>query len=200
MTILQLQPKTLGIMVEHELKRIVGIEMFEQLNDHGVPMAGVDIRNLDDTFVAASLRPVSILGLSGARRTGGDAHSLAGRPVEAEMKGGKARDYARGEFRFEQLVHEGAKVGLQDSTGDPALGAKEIENIARERRQARARSHRIENRAQTVLHAPPVPAGNMGEDVIDVRMAAQRDPRAKNKFVGGNFRGSAHLPRRWVPR
>ncbi len=187
-------------MVEHELKRIVGIEMLEQLKDHGVPIAGVDIRNLDDTVGAASLRRVSILGMFASSRVGGGVHSLRGRQVEAEMKRSKARDYARGEFRFEQLVHEGAKVGLQDSTGDAAFGAKEIENIARERGQARACSHRIEKRAQTVLHALPIAAGNMGEDVIDVRMAAQRDARAKHKFVGGNFRASALTPRRRIPR
>ncbi len=101
-------------MLEHELKRIVGIEMFEQLKDHPVPIAGVDIRNLDDTFVAASLGPVSILGVSSSHQIGGGVHSLPGRPVEVEIKRSKARDYARGEFRLEQLVHEGAKVGLQD--------------------------------------------------------------------------------------
>ncbi len=183
-------------MLEHELKRIVGIEMFEQLKDHPVPIAGVDIRNLDDTFVAASLGPVSILGVSSSHQIGGGVHSLPGRPVEVEIKRSKARDYARGEFRLEQLVHEGAKVGLQDSTCNAALGVKEIENIARERGQARACSHRIENCAQTLLHAPPIPAGNMGEDVIDVGMAAEGDARAKRKFVGGDFRASAFMARR----
>jgi hypothetical protein len=65
----------------------------------------------------------------------------------------------RGQVRTQDPGKETAKIWLQNSARDTAIGAHQIEDIACQRRQVATFGQGIENCALSLLHPLPVRAG-----------------------------------------
>lgn len=76
-----------------------------------------------------------------------------------------------GQVRTQDPGEQTAKIWLQNSARGAAIGAHQIENIACQRRQVATGGQGIENCALSLLHPLPVRAGDMRQDVVNMRMA-----------------------------
>lgn len=105
MTGFQLQPQRFWIMIDHELKRLVLIKVFEQLKDDRVPIARVNVGDLDDTFVSIAVQHALTHG-SAAHRIRVGVRGLARHSMDAKVKRRQAPDCLFGKLLFQQTMHE----------------------------------------------------------------------------------------------
>jgi hypothetical protein len=80
-----------------------------------------------------------------------------------------------------------AKIWLHNSARDPAVGAYQIDDIARKRAQVATRGQGIEDCAQSLLHPLPVRARNMRQDVANMRLAPQGGNDEESEVADGDL-------------
>jgi hypothetical protein len=101
---------------------------------------------------------------------------------QADMIGQK-----RGQVRTQDPGEEIAKIWLQNSARDAAIGAHQIDDIACKRRQVATCGEGIENCAQSLLHPPPVRAGDMRQDVANMRLAPKGGNDDESEIADGDL-------------
>jgi hypothetical protein len=93
----------------------------------------------------------------------------------------------RGEVRTQDPGEEIAKIWLQNLARDAAIGAHQIDDIACKRRQVATCGQWIENCAQSLLHPPPVRAGDMRQDVANMRLAPKGGNDEESEVADGDL-------------
>src|SRR5664279_3610763 len=169
-------------MIDDDLQRIVRSEMLEQSEENRVAMSRIDIRNLDDTFIAARFGHDRLWGKRFAL-CGGSARGLLRLPFELKKQCINMADQPLGMVRLKNPAQNGLEVGLHDPTGDAAIGTHQIDDVLVEGRKAAARRRQIKNGVERSLHLRPVGTRNVGQDVTEVRMEPKGNERSERQFT-----------------
>src|ERR1019366_1940787 len=93
----------------------------------------------------------------------------------------------RGQAGTQDLAEEIAKIWLHNSACDAAIGAHQIDDIACKRRQVATCGQGIENCAQSLLHPLPARAGDMRQQVANMRMAPKGGNHEENQIADGDL-------------
>src|SRR5665811_42671 len=141
-------------MIDDDLQRIVRSEMLEQSKEDRVTMSRLDVRNLDDTFIAVWFGHDRLLGKRFAR-CGCGGRGVLRLPFELERQCIDMADQPLGMVRLKNSAQNGMEVGLHDPTGDTAIGTHQIDNVLVKGRKAAACRRQIKIDVERLLHLGP---------------------------------------------
>ncbi len=103
-------------------------------------------------------------------------------------KSGDVRDKMRSHLLPQDRRKQLAIERFYYTPSHTSIGAHQVDDVSRQRRNIATAGAGVENDAQSLLHLNPIPSRDVSQHIVDVPMPTERSNDRKNQLVDGYLR------------